>query len=107
MKTASITEAKNKQDAEFQMEGMFKALNSGPMTPSAIGQRLIAAVRQHAQPPGFGSGPLRLLVPPARCCGRHALASTRGQERGSVSQPFAPEDVTNDATDIGSRTADA
>jgi serine phosphatase RsbU (regulator of sigma subunit)/pSer/pThr/pTyr-binding forkhead associated (FHA) protein len=47
--TDGVTEAKNKQDDEFQMEGMFKALNAGPMTPSAIGQRLIAAVRQHAQ----------------------------------------------------------
>src|SRR5262249_31127137 len=47
--TDGVTEAKNKQDAEFQMDGIFKAINSGPKTPAAIGQRLIAAVRQHSQ----------------------------------------------------------
>jgi len=47
--TDGVTEAKNKQDVEFQMEGIFKAIQSGPLTPAAIGQRLITAVRQHSQ----------------------------------------------------------
>jgi len=47
--TDGVTEAKNKQDEEFQMKGLFKAVNSGPMTAAAIGQRLITAVRQHSQ----------------------------------------------------------
>ena len=47
--TDGVTEAKNKQEEEFQMAGIYKAVSAGPMTPSAIGQRLIAAVRQHSQ----------------------------------------------------------
>jgi serine phosphatase RsbU (regulator of sigma subunit) len=47
--TDGVTEAKNKQEVEFQMGGISKAVQAGPMTPSAIGQRIIAAVRQHAQ----------------------------------------------------------
>jgi sigma-B regulation protein RsbU (phosphoserine phosphatase) len=47
--TDGVTEAKNKQDAEFQMEGIHAVLSeSGPMTANAIGHRLINAVRQHS-----------------------------------------------------------
>jgi serine phosphatase RsbU (regulator of sigma subunit)/pSer/pThr/pTyr-binding forkhead associated (FHA) protein len=46
--TDGVTEAKNKQDAEFQLEGTLATLAAGPATPQAMGQRLIAAVKQHA-----------------------------------------------------------
>jgi serine phosphatase RsbU (regulator of sigma subunit)/pSer/pThr/pTyr-binding forkhead associated (FHA) protein len=46
--TDGVTEAKNKQDAEFQLEGAMSALRPGPWSPTAMGQRLVAAVRQHA-----------------------------------------------------------
>jgi serine phosphatase RsbU (regulator of sigma subunit)/pSer/pThr/pTyr-binding forkhead associated (FHA) protein len=46
--TDGVTEAKNKAEVEFQMEGVYKAMHGGPMTAGAIGQRLIAAVKQHA-----------------------------------------------------------
>ena len=43
-----VTDAKNKQGVDFQMDGLNAAFNAGPKTPQAIGQRLIAAVRQHS-----------------------------------------------------------
>jgi sigma-B regulation protein RsbU (phosphoserine phosphatase) len=46
--TDGVTEAKNKQDVEFQLDGVMSAFAKGPCTPSAMGERLIAAVRQHA-----------------------------------------------------------
>jgi len=46
--TDGVTEAKNKQEAEFQMDGIYKAINQAPMTATAMGQRLINAVRQHS-----------------------------------------------------------
>jgi serine phosphatase RsbU (regulator of sigma subunit)/pSer/pThr/pTyr-binding forkhead associated (FHA) protein len=47
--TDGVTDAKNKQNADFQMEGIQAALNQpGTMTVQAIGQRLITAVRQHS-----------------------------------------------------------
>jgi serine phosphatase RsbU (regulator of sigma subunit) len=46
--TDGITEAKNKQEAEFSWEGARAVLNAGPPNPSAMGQRLVAAVKQHA-----------------------------------------------------------
>jgi sigma-B regulation protein RsbU (phosphoserine phosphatase) len=45
--TDGITEAKNKQEAEFQMEGIYTALKAGPMTPQAMGERLVTAVKKH------------------------------------------------------------
>ncbi len=45
--TDGVTEAKNKQDVEFQMDGIYAALKTGPMTAKAMGQRLVAAVKQH------------------------------------------------------------
>jgi serine phosphatase RsbU (regulator of sigma subunit)/pSer/pThr/pTyr-binding forkhead associated (FHA) protein len=46
--TDGVTEAKNKQDVEFQLDKVYAALSNGPLNPPAMGQRLIAAVRQHA-----------------------------------------------------------
>lgn len=46
--TDGVTEAKNKQDQDFQMEGVYTALKAaGPQTPKAMGQRLVAAAKQH------------------------------------------------------------
>jgi serine phosphatase RsbU (regulator of sigma subunit)/pSer/pThr/pTyr-binding forkhead associated (FHA) protein len=46
--TDGVTEAKNKQDVEFQLEGACAALLAGPMTTEDMGKRLVAAVKQHA-----------------------------------------------------------
>jgi sigma-B regulation protein RsbU (phosphoserine phosphatase) len=46
--TDGVTEAKNKNEQEFQMERVFTALQSGPMSPRAMGERLVAAVKQHS-----------------------------------------------------------
>jgi len=46
--TDGVTEAKNKQEADFGMDGVYAALKaSGPMTAKAMGQRLVAAAKQH------------------------------------------------------------
>lgn len=46
--TDGVTEAKNKQDADFAMDGVYAALKAaGPMTAKAMGQRLVAAAKQH------------------------------------------------------------
>jgi serine phosphatase RsbU (regulator of sigma subunit) len=46
--TDGVTEAKNKQDAEFQLDGVYAALKEGPYTPKAMGEKVIKAVKQHA-----------------------------------------------------------
>src|SRR5262249_59095695 len=46
--TDGVTEAKNKQDAEFQLEGVYAALQEGPFTPPAMAQKLCTAVKRHA-----------------------------------------------------------
>ncbi|HYV36134.1 MAG TPA: SpoIIE family protein phosphatase [Gemmataceae bacterium] len=46
--TDGITEAKNKQEVEFQWEGARAVLGSGVSNAQVMGQRLVAAVRQHA-----------------------------------------------------------
>ncbi len=46
--TDGITEAKNKQEAQFQMTGVNAVLNQGPMTAKAMGERLVAAVKKHS-----------------------------------------------------------
>jgi len=46
--TDGITEAKNKQDKEFRMDGVHAAVHKGPLTPGAIAQRVASAVKQHA-----------------------------------------------------------
>lgn len=43
-----VTEATNKAGAEFKMDGVYAALQAGPMTPKAMVDRLVAAVNQHA-----------------------------------------------------------
>jgi sigma-B regulation protein RsbU (phosphoserine phosphatase) len=47
--TDGITEAKNKSDAEFQLEGALAALKTSPKTPKAMVDCLVAAVREHAR----------------------------------------------------------
>ena len=46
--TDGVTEAKNKPGDEFTMEGVFRALRAGPFTATAMVERLVAAVKQHA-----------------------------------------------------------
>jgi serine phosphatase RsbU (regulator of sigma subunit)/pSer/pThr/pTyr-binding forkhead associated (FHA) protein len=48
MFTDGITEAKNKQDREFQMENVYRVLENGPTDAKALGKRLVDAVKQHA-----------------------------------------------------------
>jgi sigma-B regulation protein RsbU (phosphoserine phosphatase) len=46
--TDGVTEAKNKQEQEFQMEGLQTALTAGDeMTAKPMGERLVAAVKKH------------------------------------------------------------
>ncbi len=45
--TDGVTDAKNKQDQDFQMQGVYAALKEGPYTPQAIGDKLVKALRQH------------------------------------------------------------
>src|ERR1019366_4751083 len=46
--TDGITESKNRTEKDFGMDGLLTALNAGPMTPVAIGKRLIEMVHRHA-----------------------------------------------------------
>jgi sigma-B regulation protein RsbU (phosphoserine phosphatase) len=46
--TDGVTESKNQQEKEFSMDGVLKALGSGPMSPKAMTERLMAAIRVHA-----------------------------------------------------------
>jgi serine phosphatase RsbU (regulator of sigma subunit) len=46
--TDGITESKNKEERDFHMDGVIAALRSGPMMPSAMIDRLLGAVHQHA-----------------------------------------------------------
>src|SRR5262249_39463925 len=46
--TEGITEAKNRQDADFMMEAVYRSVENGPTDARAIGQRLVDAVKQHA-----------------------------------------------------------
>lgn len=46
--TDGVTESKNQDEAEFGMEGVLKALGTGPMNPKPMVERLMAAIRQHA-----------------------------------------------------------
>jgi serine phosphatase RsbU (regulator of sigma subunit)/pSer/pThr/pTyr-binding forkhead associated (FHA) protein len=47
--TDGVTEAVNKDDQEFKMSGVMQALKAGPMTPKAMVERLVAAVKHHSQ----------------------------------------------------------
>jgi sigma-B regulation protein RsbU (phosphoserine phosphatase) len=42
-----VTEAKNRQEKEFQMDGVYAALKAGPSNPKAIGERLVTQLKQH------------------------------------------------------------
>lgn len=46
--TDGVSDAKNKQGHDFQIEGVHAALLKGPAGPRAMGERLIHAVQQHA-----------------------------------------------------------
>lgn len=48
MFTDGVTDARNRQDQEFQQERVLAALQGGPVTPKAMGERLVAAVKKHA-----------------------------------------------------------
>src|SRR5262245_15999687 len=47
--TDGITEAKNKNDHEFQLEGALTALKTSTKTPKAMVECLVGAVREHAR----------------------------------------------------------
>jgi serine phosphatase RsbU (regulator of sigma subunit) len=46
--TDGVTDAKNKQGADFQLQGVYNALKEGPYTAQAMGERLVKAVKQHS-----------------------------------------------------------
>ena len=46
--TDGVTDAKNKEECDFQMDGIYAALKAGPLAPRVMAERLVAAVRQHA-----------------------------------------------------------
>jgi phosphoserine phosphatase RsbU/P len=46
--TDGVTEARDKQEAEFQLDGALRVLAAGPPNPFDMGQRLVTAVKQHA-----------------------------------------------------------
>lgn len=46
--TDGVTECKNKDEKDLKMEEILAALRAGPMIPRAMGERLVAAVHQHA-----------------------------------------------------------
>jgi serine phosphatase RsbU (regulator of sigma subunit) len=46
--TDGVTEAKNRQDKEFQMAGVEAALRGGPFAPDEIGEKIVKAVEQHS-----------------------------------------------------------
>lgn len=45
--TDGVSEAKNKQEAEFQLEGIYSALKAGPLTPKVMGERLVTTLKKH------------------------------------------------------------
>ncbi|MBX9679576.1 MAG: SpoIIE family protein phosphatase [Gemmataceae bacterium] len=47
--TDGVTEAQNKLEKEFGMDGINEALKSGPMTPKAMVDRLAAAVKRFSE----------------------------------------------------------
>jgi serine phosphatase RsbU (regulator of sigma subunit) len=46
--TDGVTDSKNKQDADFQMAGVYNALKEGPYTPQAMGEKVVKAIKQHS-----------------------------------------------------------
>ncbi len=46
--TDGVSESQNVQEKDFGMDGIYKALGAGPLTPKAMGQRLVESVHRHA-----------------------------------------------------------
>jgi phosphoserine phosphatase RsbU/P len=46
--TDGVSESKNKVEKDFGTDGILAALNAGPITPKAMGERLVDAVQRHA-----------------------------------------------------------
>jgi phosphoserine phosphatase RsbU/P len=46
--TDGVSESRSVAEQDFGMEGILAALNAGPMTPKALGERLVEAVQRHA-----------------------------------------------------------
>ncbi len=46
--TDGVTDSRSQDEKEFAMDGMMKAIGSGPMNPKPMVERLMAAIRQHA-----------------------------------------------------------
>jgi phosphoserine phosphatase RsbU/P len=46
--TDGVTEAKSRDEKEFQLEGAYATILAGPVSPEEVGKRLIASVKQHA-----------------------------------------------------------
>jgi serine phosphatase RsbU (regulator of sigma subunit) len=46
--TDGVVEARDKAGAQFRVEGMHAALRGGPFGPQCLGERLVAAVKQHS-----------------------------------------------------------
>ena len=43
-----VTDANNRAGVEFQRDGILATLQEGPWTPRTMGEKLVAAVKQHA-----------------------------------------------------------
>jgi serine phosphatase RsbU (regulator of sigma subunit) len=46
--TDGVTDAKNRQEMDFKMDGVHAALKEGPYTPQKVGEKIVKAVKQHA-----------------------------------------------------------
>jgi serine phosphatase RsbU (regulator of sigma subunit)/pSer/pThr/pTyr-binding forkhead associated (FHA) protein len=46
--TDGVSESQSKENKDFGMAGVHAALGAGPMTPAAMGKRLVEAVNRHA-----------------------------------------------------------
>jgi serine phosphatase RsbU (regulator of sigma subunit)/pSer/pThr/pTyr-binding forkhead associated (FHA) protein len=46
--TDGVTEARNKQEAEFKMDGVYAALKDVPYTPQKVGEKVVKAVKQYS-----------------------------------------------------------
>jgi serine phosphatase RsbU (regulator of sigma subunit) len=46
--TDGVSESKNVKEKDFGMDGIHNTLNAGPMTPKAMGTRIVEAVQRHA-----------------------------------------------------------
>jgi len=46
--TDGVSESRSKDERDFGMDGVYAALNPGPMTPKEMGVRLAEAVKKHA-----------------------------------------------------------